>query len=205
VSLKKMGIAQAIDAGVLMPVVCLNQHEQQASNGKGATMNIVRFNTPNGPVAIFVDSVTMLSSSSGGVTLVTTSDGTKTYVNGSLDEVQAFIDAAIDTPVQLTSEPPQATFRPAGGPKRPQYEPRGVEACLGYLVEECGEVLQAAGKSLRWGLESYNPELPPGERETNRTWLLREIADLEAAIARLHHALTGEVGSIRSSSAGAGR
>jgi hypothetical protein len=53
---------------------------------------------------------------------------------------------------------------------------------LGYLVEESGEVLAAAGKSIRWGLDSFNPELPEEERESNRDWLLREIQDLKDAI-----------------------
>lgn len=57
-----------------------------------------------------------------------------------------------------------------------------AEKKMGYLVEECGEVLQAVGKSQRWGLESVNPELPPEQQETNRKWLLRELKDLEHAI-----------------------
>lgn len=55
---------------------------------------------------------------------------------------------------------------------------------IGHLIEECGEVLAAAGKLLRWGPESYNPELPAKDRETNEAWLRREIADLESVIAR---------------------
>jgi hypothetical protein len=54
---------------------------------------------------------------------------------------------------------------------------------MGYLVEECGEVLAATGKSLRWGLDSFNPELPSQERESNRLWLKRELADLNLAIS----------------------
>lgn len=63
-----------------------------------------------------------------------------------------------------------------------RYRPRTVDAKLGYLVEECGEVLAAAGKTQRWGLDSYNPEVPEDERETNRDWLLRELRDLKRAI-----------------------
>ena len=66
--------------------------------------------------------------------------------------------------------------------KNPLYRPRTVEQALGYLVEECGEVLAAAGKSQRWGLDSWNPTLPEVERETNENWLLRELRDLETAI-----------------------
>ena len=64
-----------------------------------------------------------------------------------------------------------------------RYEPKTADQVLGYLVEECGEVLAAAGKSQRWGLASSNPELPENERELNMYWLAREIDDLERAIA----------------------
>lgn len=70
------------------------------------------------------------------------------------------------------------------GPKRPEYEPKGFDQCLAYLIEEMGECLGAAGKTLRWGPDSYNPELPPKQRELNIDWLLREIEDVEAAIVR---------------------
>jgi NTP pyrophosphatase (non-canonical NTP hydrolase) len=53
---------------------------------------------------------------------------------------------------------------------------------MGYLIEECGEVLQATGKSLRWGLDSFNPELPPPDRVLNREWLKSELDDLKRAI-----------------------
>ncbi len=66
------------------------------------------------------------------------------------------------------------------------YEPKTTDQKLGYLVEECGEALAAVGKTIRWGLESVNPELSPtstSPRETNREWILRELDDLERAIA----------------------
>ena len=76
---------------------------------------------------------------------------------------------------------------------KPEYEPKDTESRLGYLVEECGEVLSGVGKAIRWGLDSTNPELradlaTPDERdrvpaETNRDWILRELHDLEGAIA----------------------
>jgi len=58
------------------------------------------------------------------------------------------------------------------------------DSILGHLVEECGEVLAAAGKTLRWGPDSYNPELPKDQREKNIDWLRRELADLESVINR---------------------
>lgn len=75
------------------------------------------------------------------------------------------------------------------GPKRQSYEPTTDGQRLGYFVEECGEVLAAVGKTMRWGLESSNPELPPEQRETNRQWIARELRDLRAAIERLEHLL----------------
>lgn len=67
-------------------------------------------------------------------------------------------------------------------PMKEEYKPRTREQKLGYLMEECGEVLAAAGKLLRWGPDSVNPELPPEAQETNRDWLMRELHDLERAI-----------------------
>lgn len=64
--------------------------------------------------------------------------------------------------------------------KDPRYRPRTLEQKLGYLVEECGEVLAAVGKTQRWGTESTDPTVKDGEN--NRQWLMRELADLELAI-----------------------
>ena len=73
-----------------------------------------------------------------------------------------------------------------------QYEPKTITQALGYLVEEAGEVQAAIGKSIRWGLDSTNPELPPKERETNGRWILRELLDLEGAIMRARSFLADE-------------
>lgn len=69
------------------------------------------------------------------------------------------------------------------------YRPRTQEQKLGYLVEECGEVMAAVGKTIRWGLSSYNPEIPVKERETNRQWILRELQDLKQAIKMAENAI----------------
>ena len=66
-----------------------------------------------------------------------------------------------------------------------RYYPHTIEQKLGYVVEECGEVLAAIGKTQRWGLDSYNPEIPPEARELNRDWIKRELQDLKNAIAIL--------------------
>jgi len=76
---------------------------------------------------------------------------------------------------------------------KPQYEPKNMQQRLGYLVEECGEVLAAAGKTIRWGLDGFNPE-PGASRETNAEWLLREIQDLKGAISRIETYLREHVG-----------
>lgn len=69
-----------------------------------------------------------------------------------------------------------------------QYMPVTIEQKLGYLVEEAGEVLAAVGKTQRWGLDSFNPE-PGASKETNREWILRELHDLERAIAIVREAI----------------
>ena len=55
---------------------------------------------------------------------------------------------------------------------------------LSLLVEECGEVLQVAGKVLRHGYESKHPDGGP----TNRDLLAMEIGDVQTAIRLLSKA-----------------
>lgn len=74
----------------------------------------------------------------------------------------------------------------------PKYIKTDINSCLAHLIEETGEVLSAVGKIQRFGLNSFNPELPPEERETNFDWLCREINDLEQSIIRLKIALNNE-------------
>lgn len=69
------------------------------------------------------------------------------------------------------------------------YMPETDEQKIGYLVEECGEVLAAIGKSIRWGLEGVNPELSAQKQETNREWILRELRDLTRAIRLVRETL----------------
>ena len=54
---------------------------------------------------------------------------------------------------------------------------------LAILIEECGEVVQAACKILRHGYESKNPTIP--QSETNRQALEREIGDVMHTVNRL--------------------
>lgn len=65
----------------------------------------------------------------------------------------------------------------------PEFAHKGTR--LGKFIEECGEAIAAAGKCERFGLDSYNPLLPEDQREKNRDWLKRELADLKEAISML--------------------
>ena len=68
---------------------------------------------------------------------------------------------------------------------KPQYEPKTREQHYGYLIEEAGEVLAAAGKTLRWGELSANPEIRMQDRVTNVAWLRDEMRDLRGALDRM--------------------
>lgn len=68
-----------------------------------------------------------------------------------------------------------------------KYMRRGLDFAVGKAVEEAGEFMASVGKTLRWGWHSYNPELPPEQRETNEAWVRREIADLRGALDNLEH------------------
>ncbi len=81
--------------------------------------------------------------------------------------------------------------RPVMGPSKPEYVPETPLARLGYLVEECGEVLQIAGKSLRYGYASSNPELPWKDQVVNAVLLRWELDDLEAAIKMVRADIEG--------------
>lgn len=67
----------------------------------------------------------------------------------------------------------------------PDFLQKGFDKQLAHLIEECGEVLAAAGKTQRWGRDSVNPLIPATEQETNDAWLRREMGDLRQALDRL--------------------
>ena len=75
----------------------------------------------------------------------------------------------------------------------PRFLQQGFKNQLAHLVEECGEVLAAAGKTQRWGPHSVNPLIPEEQQETNIDWLLRELNDLETAISRLKETINNGV------------
>lgn len=66
-----------------------------------------------------------------------------------------------------------------------RYMRPGLSFAMGKAIEEAGEFLAAMGKTMRWGWDSVNPELPPKDQETNQLWVRREIADLRGALDNL--------------------
>lgn len=74
----------------------------------------------------------------------------------------------------------------------PKYMRPGLPFAVGKAVEELGELQSALGKTLRWGWESVNPELPPAEQETNLNWVQREIADVRGALDNLEREIAKE-------------
>ena len=67
----------------------------------------------------------------------------------------------------------------------PKYIRNDFEHCLAHVNEECGELVAAIGKTMRWGWASVNPELPRSKQEPNIRWVQREMQDLREAIDRL--------------------
>jgi hypothetical protein len=72
----------------------------------------------------------------------------------------------------------------------PKYMRPGLPFAVAKTIEELGELSAALGKTLRWGWESYNPELPTSERETNAAWVRREMQDVREALDNLHRELS---------------
>lgn len=75
----------------------------------------------------------------------------------------------------------------------PRFLQNGFDKRLAHLIEECGEVLAAAGKTQRWGPYSYNPLIPERDRVLNMHWLRRELQDLREAMGRLEEAMDQEL------------
>lgn len=66
-----------------------------------------------------------------------------------------------------------------------KYMRPGLDFAVGKMIEECGELQAAIGKTLRWGWNSVNPELPEHEQESNYLWVVREMQDVRAALDNL--------------------
>jgi hypothetical protein len=56
------------------------------------------------------------------------------------------------------------------------------QAKVAHVIEECGEVVQAHGKLLRFGPQSVNPELPKEKQITNADSFNNELHDLYHAL-----------------------
>ncbi len=57
---------------------------------------------------------------------------------------------------------------------------------LVILMEEAGEVIQAASKALRWGFDSRNPD--DASHPGNMDQLMNEVADVQEAMDRVKEA-----------------
>ena len=68
---------------------------------------------------------------------------------------------------------------------RQGYESKSADQALAHAVEEAGEFCAAGGKTLRFGWDSVNPELPTHKQVLNRAWVLAELRDLRRAIDTL--------------------
>ena len=91
--------------------------------------------------------------------------------------------AAIEGPKKLKMKEPSE--RGDGEVSNPRYLRKGLPFAIGRAVEELGELQAALGKTLRWGWESCNPELPKDLQESNRLWVLREMKDVRDALKNL--------------------
>lgn len=74
-----------------------------------------------------------------------------------------------------------------------KYMRPGLNFAVGKTVEELGELQAALGKTLRWGWNSSNPELPPSERVLNATWVRNEMADVRHALDNLEREMEAEL------------
>jgi NTP pyrophosphatase (non-canonical NTP hydrolase) len=61
------------------------------------------------------------------------------------------------------------------------YLPKTPERKVVHLMEECGEVIQACAKILRFGLDAEHPVSGMPNRKSLRT----ELADLRAAVKKV--------------------
>lgn len=73
----------------------------------------------------------------------------------------------------------------------PRYMRRGLDFARGKMIEECGELCAALGKSLRWGWLSSNPEIADGE--TNAEWIAREMQDVRGALDNLQREMAANI------------
>lgn len=73
----------------------------------------------------------------------------------------------------------------------PRYMRRGLDFARGKMIEECGELCAALGKSLRWGWLSSNPEISDGK--TNSEWVALEMQDVRDALDNLQREMAANI------------
>lgn len=73
-----------------------------------------------------------------------------------------------------------------------QYRSKTPEQAVAHLAEEASELAAACAKTLRWGPYSYNPELPPEQRQSNLAWMCAEMRDVLRAWDKLAQMLMQE-------------
>lgn len=78
-----------------------------------------------------------------------------------------------------------------------KYMRPGLDFAVGKTVEELGELQAAIGKTIRWGWLSFNPDIPPAERETNAAWVRREIADVRGALDNLEKEMAANLMALK--------
>lgn len=71
-----------------------------------------------------------------------------------------------------------------------RYMRPGLPFAVGKTIEELGELQAALGKTLRWGWQSYNPEIPPERRISNLDWVRAEMEDVRGALDNLERELS---------------
>lgn len=73
---------------------------------------------------------------------------------------------------------------------RIDLRPKTIDEHLAYVTEECGEVLQAIGKYMRFGEFATDPKT--GTHYDNRADLTTELVQLTDACEKLLNKLCGE-------------
>ena len=73
-----------------------------------------------------------------------------------------------------------------------KYQPTGLLSALGAATEKCGDLSHAIGKTLRWGMFNYNPDLPKADQISNRDFMLAKIASLRRSLDLLNAMLLSQ-------------
>ena len=110
------------------------------------------------------------------------------------DDLRVFAEMQTEI-TRLRADLAVSVPRQEGMVSDPRYMRPGINFVVGKAVEELGELQAALGKTLRWGWRSYNPDLPPNDRETNTSWVCREIKDVRDALDNLEREMADNLGA----------